>query len=463
MTRRRVDFKAVSSAARAAIGMIVPQLLPGGRRQGDEWVAVNPTRDDSRPGSFKVNMKTGRWADFATNDTGGDIIDLKAYIDGKTKLEAARELGAMLNVKFDEGGAPSAKATMRPDQARLAPKAFPPRTTPDKDNKPLFIVAGDDGPSVLYNEKRRHVYRQGGIPIRIKIMTKDGNALSVYRVVTANGESGWQYRKPEQFSGVPYFIEPNPFDAPTDQPIYWPEGEKDVDTLARLGLAAFTFGGTGDGLPSGCEDYVRDRHVVILADNDEPGRKHAESKAALALAAASSVKVIHFPELPEKGDVTDWLEAGHSVDDLLARIASIDPIEPVDSTEEDLDDRAGQKLSMPHGFSFSDRGLMWSDSEDVDKPAILIAGHFEVVAETRDGDGASWGVLLRWTDNDGRDHRLALPRATLAGDGSEARRSLLDPMATSSQVNCGLPHFDLPSIMGYVQTAAAISTGMSKV
>jgi putative DNA primase/helicase len=432
VARSRINFKAVSAAARSALDKIVPQLLPGGRRDGNEWVVRNPTRADSKPGSFKVNLQTGVWADFATADTGGDIIDLLAYIKGNSKVEAARELREMLNVKSDRGSsqtgnATSAKATMRPDQARLAPKAFPPRTTPDKDNKPLFIVAGDDGPSVLYNEKRRHVYRQGGIPIRIKIMTKYGDALNVYRVAGAAGETGWQYKKPEHFSAVPYFIEPNPFAAPTDQPIYWPEGEKDVDTLARLGLAAFTFGGTGDGLPSGCEDYVRDRHVVILADNDEPGRKHAESKAALALAAASSVKVIHFPELPEKGDVTDWLEAGHSVDDLLARIASIDPVEPVDPAEDHLRNRAQQKLSLPHGFSLSDRGLLWSDlDDDPDKPAILIAGHFDVVAETRDGDGASWGVLLHWTDHDGRDHRLALPRATLAGDGSEARRILLD-------------------------------------
>src|SRR5262249_4182944 len=45
---------------------------------------------------------------------------------------------------------------------------------------------------------------------------------------------------------------------------------------------------------------------------------------------------------------------------------------------------------------------------------------------TRDPDGASWGVLLHWKDHDGREHKFALPRATLAGDGSEARRILMD-------------------------------------
>ena len=52
---------------------------------------------------------------------------------------------------------------------------------------------------------------------------------------------------------------------------------------------------------------MRDRDVIILADNDEPGRKHAEKKAALFAKTAKRVRVLHFPETPERGDVTDWL------------------------------------------------------------------------------------------------------------------------------------------------------------
>ena len=95
----RVDFKAVSSAALGALDLIVPRLLPDGYSEGNEWVARNPTRSDGRPGSFKVNLASGVWADFATGDKGGDIIDLLAYLEGKSKVEAAREIGAMLNVK----------------------------------------------------------------------------------------------------------------------------------------------------------------------------------------------------------------------------------------------------------------------------------------------------------------------------------------------------------------------------
>jgi len=55
-------------------------------------VARNPRRNDRRPGSFKVNLRSGRWADFATGDAGGDLISLRAYLDGIRQGEAARRI-----------------------------------------------------------------------------------------------------------------------------------------------------------------------------------------------------------------------------------------------------------------------------------------------------------------------------------------------------------------------------------
>jgi hypothetical protein len=85
---------------------------------------------------------------------------------------------------------------------------------------------------------------------------------------------------------------------------------------------------------------------------------------------------------------------------------------------------AGAPCKLPYGYSFSDRGLMWKDPDDVDKPALHVAGCFDIEAMTRNGDGNGWGLLLRWKDHDGRDHRFALVHELLAGDGLEARRIL---------------------------------------
>jgi len=87
-----------------------------------------------------------------------------------------------------------------------------------------------------------------------------------------------------------------------------------------MGLAAITFGGTGDGLPEGTKDFLVNRDVVILADNDVGGRSHAVRKAALAHQVAKSVKIIEFLELPTKSDVSDYLEEA-SVLQLQQRVA----------------------------------------------------------------------------------------------------------------------------------------------
>jgi uncharacterized protein (DUF927 family) len=433
---QRVDFNAVSSAALKALSIVVPQLLPGGHRESGEWVARNPTRNDAKPGSFKVNMSSGVWCDFATGDKGGDLIDLKAYLDGKSKLEAARELALLLNVRSEDSTSLTGNVhdhqrkltsniAATPTEAKEAP-TFPARTPPNKDGKPRFVEIGDEGPRPRENEKRRHIYKRGGVPVRIKIMTRgDQRAFNAYRVADVGGHTGWQYRKPDGFKSVPY-VEG---DLEVSSMVFWPEGEKDVDSVAKQGGCAVTFGGVGDGLPAGCEQYFASKDLVILADNDEEGADHAEAKAALAFGVAGSVRVVRFPELENKQDVSDWFERGHSLQELEDRANSLEewrPTEQLDTNEERVFDRTQKKSSLPLGYSFSDRGLMWSNPDDQDKPAVLVAGHFDVLAETRDPDGTSWGVLLHWKDHDGRDHKFALPRATLAGDGSEARRILMD-------------------------------------
>jgi hypothetical protein len=55
-------------------------------------------RADRHAGSFKVNLRTGRWADFATGDRGGDPVSLVAYLEGVTQGEAARLVSVMLGL-----------------------------------------------------------------------------------------------------------------------------------------------------------------------------------------------------------------------------------------------------------------------------------------------------------------------------------------------------------------------------
>ncbi len=93
-----IDFSKVNAAAISALPSLLDRWLPGGRREGREYVARNPRRADRTAGSFRINMTTGRWADFATDDTGGDPVSLAAYLFDLSQFDAARRLAAMLGM-----------------------------------------------------------------------------------------------------------------------------------------------------------------------------------------------------------------------------------------------------------------------------------------------------------------------------------------------------------------------------
>ena len=94
----KLDFENINRAALDALPVLLPRWLPDGQRRGHEYVVRNPTRNDRSIGSFSVNLKTGKWADFADGAKGGDPISLYAYLRRIRQGEAARELARMLGV-----------------------------------------------------------------------------------------------------------------------------------------------------------------------------------------------------------------------------------------------------------------------------------------------------------------------------------------------------------------------------
>ena len=95
------------------------------------------------------------------------------------------------------------------------------------------------------------------------------------------------------------------------KPIFIPEGEKDVNTLTKQGYVSFTFGGVNDWLPDFAE-LVKGADVVILADNDEPGKQVANTILHDVHPVAKSAKIIlPMPDIP-KADISDYFNAGHT-------------------------------------------------------------------------------------------------------------------------------------------------------
>jgi hypothetical protein len=98
LAHSRPNYAQIASAARTYLPLIALRWLPDGRREGREWVARNPTRSDRRPGSFKVNLHSGKWADFATGEKGGDVISLAAYLYGLSQSAAADKVSGMIGL-----------------------------------------------------------------------------------------------------------------------------------------------------------------------------------------------------------------------------------------------------------------------------------------------------------------------------------------------------------------------------
>lgn len=87
-----IDFAVINLSCLRSLQSLLAAWLPDGHKQGSEWVALNPTRHDRRKGSFRINLDKGCWADFATNDKGGDPISLYAYLNRLSQSQAARAL-----------------------------------------------------------------------------------------------------------------------------------------------------------------------------------------------------------------------------------------------------------------------------------------------------------------------------------------------------------------------------------
>lgn len=103
--------------------------------------------------------------------------------------------------------------------------------------------------------------------------------------------------------------------------IFVVEGEKCANALNRLGLVATT---NPFGAGSWTDDYSKvltGKDVIFLPDNDKPGDEHAVKASRSMLAyGVGRLRRVDLPGLPDKGDIVDWLDAGNTIDDLLALV-----------------------------------------------------------------------------------------------------------------------------------------------
>jgi RecA-family ATPase len=192
-----------------------------------------------------------------------------------------------------------------------------------------------------------------GKPATAAPAPEEPRVVATYSYVSADGEvlyevlrmqpKSFRQRRPVTGGGYAYSlagVQPVLYRLPEllkypDATIFLCEGEKDADRLGSLDLTATTISGSTAWTPELAEP-LRGRNVFILVDNDGPGATKAE-KAALALhGVAASVRLVLLPDLPPGGDVSDYLDAGRTrqqLEEVCLRAPTFDPKTATSSPE----------------------------------------------------------------------------------------------------------------------------------
>jgi hypothetical protein len=178
----------------------------------------------------------------------------------------------------------------------------------------------------------------------VKFDTADRNQRFRQRRPDGNGAWMWSVKGVRQ---VPYRL-PELIEALSlDRPVFIVEGEKDVDRFWSIGVpATCNAGGAGKWKPDHSE-WFEDADVIVIPDNDPqtpdektgalmlhpdgrgrfPGQDHARDVAFALKIIAKRVRVLDlkaaWPEMPLKGDVSDWLDYGGSAEALYALAESL--------------------------------------------------------------------------------------------------------------------------------------------
>ena len=400
----------------------------GGRRRGKALYCL--FHEDKNP---SASIRKGRYHCFACNLS----LDVFEFIE---KVQSTDFRGAM-SYLADRYGIPLNNRTNGNSAGATA--------------KPKPTKSSDSDKASALQEIARYAYENpDGTVLHYAVRFRKPDGAKTFRQCRPDGRGGFIWNL-DGIKCVPYHL-PQLL-ANKERTVFLPEGEKDCHTLEAWGFVASCNpgGAGGSDLYSQWGDYFRGRDVVIPIDNDESGRKHALRKAEILLGDASSVRILELPDLPEKGDVTDWRDAGGTSEQFYEIVHGADPLDaaaleelrkrwglteeehhaPADTSKDTAtptdEPRAGAKPGVAKGvsdssaFRLTDDGVFFID-HDPEKEPLKICGPLDITASTRDGGGDAWGCLLRWRDRENRQHEWAMPYSLLAGDGAEYRARLLD-------------------------------------
>ncbi len=152
-----------------------------------------------------------------------------------------------------------------------------------------------------------------------------------------------------------------------DTLVFLVEGEKDAEALIKRGLVATT---TPMGAGKWIDDYntfFTNAELVIIPDNDKSGRDHAILVASKVVDIAKTIRIVDLPDLPEKGDVSDWLMEGGNQEDLLELAFKTDVVattEEIHALFNNSGPAEEEKRTKAIDYYFEENHKTYSNSED---------------------------------------------------------------------------------------------------
>lgn len=455
------NFRTIAAASLSSFDAVADWLgIGGGKNQGREYLPINPTRADTKPGSFTINRDSGAWADFASGDKGGDLVSLTAYLRGLKQGEAAELLAAFLGIETGDASKRAATCAREDGKGQVSTVQKKshggPESTTDGDICIMPVPSDAPMPPAAHPRHGRPAMRwaystiDGAVNFyhdryEIKGERKQFAPLTLWR--KQSGVLAWQFKAPttpRPLYGLPQLSAL----AHKDGPVVLTEGEKAADAAAILLPDSPVLTWQGGALAVAKADFspLAGREVWLWPDADDAGNRAmlaaAEALRAIGATIIKRFDLRAFAATPsEEGGAASLspgepLQSGDDAADLVARgwtaahmaliLARPDALTTCDQPPTDAvrrPDADNTQQRQTSRFELTERGVIYHDPE---RGARWVCALLEVAAMVRDPANQGWGLLVEFSDPDRRPHRVIVPMVLFRGDGAEVAGLLLD-------------------------------------
>jgi len=430
-----LNFEAVKRKAGEHLLTILETIAPEGELKGDEYLMLNPHRLDGDLNSFKFNLDSGRWADFASDDgdaKGGDIISLVAYLKRMSQAQAAEEIYSLIDsVEVESQAKPRPVRQGRPFvgasqslSTQVVP--VPPHAPSPPDSHPslgkfsaCYTYTDESGRTVCY------VCR-----FELPDGKKEFRPLTLHQ--SQLGALVWQW---QGMDGLRPLYNLHELVMRADAPVLMVEGEKSAEAAKAL-LPSHVVVTTMNGAQAPQKtdlSPLKGRNVLIWPDHDDAGRAYADKvrEVLMRLTPPAVVSVMRAVDVcpgtsvddktclvqgfePEKGwDAADALQAGWTAEHMKLWLAEGKHLASHCESEVSVNVENDSYTTPDGRFLVKADGVYRIRYKDGEQYETKISSKIEKVAQTLDDDGA-WGLMLRITDPDGVAKEWMIRRSLLA-------------------------------------------------